>query len=73
MFEASKIEHSHTTIGAAAHEDVNAVSTETHVKDFLIMGNQLCFGSQRWYVPYSTCRVNTRSNYETWGEIIPVQ
>ena len=73
MLQASKVEHSYTTVRAAAHEDINTVSTETHVEDLLIMRNELGLGSQRWYVPYGTCGIDTRGDDKAWRASVPVQ
>ena len=67
MFKASKIEHSYTTIGAAAHKDINAVSAKSHVENFFIVGYQLCFCCKCWYIPYGAGGVDARGDNQARG------
>ena len=63
MFEAAEVKHSDATICPTRNEDVNAVSTESNIKDLLVMGYELSFCSQSRYVPYGARGINTRSDY----------
>ena len=58
MLETSEIEHSHTTIGSAANENVYAVGTESYIKHLLVMSYQLSLRCQRWNIPYRAGCVN---------------
>lgn len=51
VLQASQIKHADTTIGATADEHINAVGTESNVKHFLVMSNQLCLGCQGRNIP----------------------
>lgn len=44
MFQAPEVEHPYTTIGATAHEHVDAVSAETDIEYFFIVRDQLSLG-----------------------------
>ena len=59
VLEASEIEHANAAVGATTYKDVDAVGTKSDVEDFLVVCNQLCFCSQRRYIPYRTCSINT--------------
>lgn len=41
VFQASEIEHSHTTISSTTDEYIYAVGTESDVKDLFVMCNEL--------------------------------
>ena len=73
VFQAPEIEHPYATIGATAHEHVDAVSAETHIEDFFIVRYQLRLSRKRGYIPYCTSGVDARSNNETWRKCVPIQ
>lgn len=66
MLQTPEIEHTHTAIGAAADENIDALGAETDVVDFLVVSNELCLGCQCRDIPDSAGRVNARGNDETW-------
>lgn len=73
MLETSQVEHSHTTIGATTHKDINTAGAESHIKDFLVMRDQLRLGSKGGNVPYGTSSVDTGGDDELGGKSIPVE
>ena len=58
VLQASQIEHSYTSISAAADKDVDAARAKSNIEDLLVMCNQLRFGSKRGNVPDCTSRVD---------------
>lgn len=73
VLEASQIKHADTAIGTAADKDVHAVCTEPNIVDFLIVCNQLSFGSQGWNVPNGAGGVNARSDDQAGRNCVPVK
>lgn len=45
VFQTPQIKHPNAAVGSTAHKNIVAVSTETNVKNFLIVCNQLSLGS----------------------------
>lgn len=60
MLQASEVEHSYTTIRATTYENINAVCTESDIKNFFVVRDQLRFGCECRYVPYGTSSIDTR-------------
>lgn len=73
MLETSQVEHSHATIGATTHKDIDTAGTETHIKDFLVMCDQLRLGSKGGNVPYGASSVDTGGNDEFGRKSVPVK
>ena len=73
MLEAAQVKHAHTAIGTAAHKYVDAVGTESNVKHFLIMGNELSLCCQGRNVPNRAGGIDTRGDDKTRGYRVPVK
>lgn len=66
MFETPEIEHPYAAICATTYKDIDTVGTESDIKDFLVMSDQLSLGCKSRDVPNRACSVNTRGYYQTW-------
>lgn len=73
MLQTAQVKHAHAAVLPAAHEYVNALSTETNVVDFFVVSNQLRLCRERWYIPDGTRGIDTRSDNKAGGDGIPVQ
>lgn len=73
MFQAPEIKHTHTAVRSATDKNINTIRTETHIVHFLVVRNELSLGSQCWYIPNRTCRVDTRGDNQTRRQYIPIQ
>ena len=73
VLQASQVEHSNTAIGTAADKHINAVGAEPDIKNFLIVGNQLCLGRQCRDIPDCAGRIDTRCDDQAGGYRVPVQ
>jgi len=51
VLQTPEIEHSHTSICATTHEDINTLCAKPDIENFLIMSNELCFSRQGRYIP----------------------
>lgn len=65
MLETSKIKHSYTAIGAAAHEDVDTARAESDIKNLFVVRYELCLCRKGRYVPYCAGSVDARCDDET--------
>jgi hypothetical protein len=73
VLQAAQIEHAHTTIGAAANKDVDAVRTESDVVYLLVVRDQLRFGCECGNVPDCAGRVNAGCDNQAGRNRIPVE
>jgi hypothetical protein len=67
MLKTSQVEHTHTTVGAARYEHIDAACAEAHIEDFLVMCDQLGFGGQGGNVPDGAGGVNAASDDQLWA------
>lgn len=58
MLQTPEIKHSDTPVCTTTDKDINTMGTESDVKDFFIVGNQLSLGSEGGNVPDGACGVN---------------
>jgi hypothetical protein len=66
VLEASQIKHPYTTICSTTHKYVYALGTKSHVKDLLVMSDELRLRSKCGDVPDGASRVYTGGDDETW-------
>jgi hypothetical protein len=66
VLEAAQVEHSYTSVGTTGNEDVYAIGTKADVKNFLIVGNKLCFGSQGGDIPDSAGCIYAGCDDQAW-------
>ena len=70
MLQASEVEHADAAVLAAADKDVDALGTEAHVVDLLVVRNQLRLGRQRRDVPYRAGGVDAGGDDEAGRGIV---
>jgi len=73
VLETPQIKHSHATIGTATDKNIDTASTEAHVKDLLVVGDELSLCGEGRNVPYGTGGINAGSDDELGRESIPVE